>query len=935
MPSPTRPERAVAAARDLRRGGLDGDTGGRPRLTLLVAVALAGATVGAASVIWLRLAHNAVASDSVAGCLVVIAVLGAVMLVRLGEQRRWRRLAARAYHPASAGAPGSLAAQAEAARRFVRADGAAIVWSGPDHVLTTGATAGAVPAAFVVGDRLPPTRLVMSPTSARAPRWISDLDPGSDPGGLAGAAAASRAFPLGGELEGALIVWSARPSRLALLRLARAARAGGPEIERARLDDAERRSRLGASHARRHLALLVSASAVLARTIDDWHPGLEALADEVVPLHADYFAVDILADDGSLQRVASAHVDPALARAARQPMVEPRSWGDDLSRLLRRGLPVLSRDEHSRLGPDAGGPDSDGRGSDGADAIAALHHRLDLDSWAVIPIGVRGSTMGSLSVGTVVPRRGLRPSDVETYEELAARCGLTLERVDLYRHSAANERRLHTLVDASPLAIIEIDPLGVLRSWNQAAVDLFRWTPATVSPALPPEASVTLAGLRVRLRGGHPVVADRMTVVRQADGAALSLSVAAAFVPGESQPAEDLVCILTDVTQRELLERELQQKQRMEALGRLAGGVAHDFNNLLTVIVGYSELLAGRLGEGDPSYPDVDAIRVAGRQAAAFTEQLLTISHNRRVEAGTVDLAQAVRNLEPVLRRLVGDDVVFVAGDRATGSIAIDEGRLEQVLLNLVVNADDAMPEGGTLTVTTGTVDGPDGPCVELVVRDTGVGMDPATLERCFDPFFTTKGRGHGTGLGLATVYGVIDQAGGDISVQSALGRGTVFRATFPRAEPSEVVAAAPAPDRARPRAGGDRRVLLVEDEGDVRAYARTVLDAAGFDVIEAGDGVEALELVSRMAELPSILVTDVLMPRMGGPDLASELTAGHPGLPVLYISGYVEDQRRDELLRDRPGARFLPKPFKPVELVRAVDDLLANVPARTAEGGR
>lgn len=203
--------------------------------------------------------------------------------------------------------------------------------------------------------------------------------------------------------------------------------------------------------------------------------------------------------------------------------------------------------------------------------------------------------------------------------------------------------------------------------------------------------------------------------------------------------------------------------------------------------------------------------------------------------------------------------------------------------------------------------------------------MDAATLERCFDPFFTTKGRSKGTGLGLATVYGVVDQAGGDISVESTLGKGTAFRATFPAVEGDNTAPLAPSLPTARHNGeGGARKVLLVEDEGEVRAFARIVLNDAGYDVVEASNGVEAVEVAGRLRRPPAILVTDVLMPGMGGPQLAATLSERHPGLPVLYISGYIEDQRRDELLRDTPGSRFLAKPFKPAALVTAVDDVLA-----------
>jgi CheY-like chemotaxis protein len=391
-----------------------------------------------------------------------------------------------------------------------------------------------------------------------------------------------------------------------------------------------------------------------------------------------------------------------------------------------------------------------------------------------------------------------------------------------------------------------------------------------------------------------------------------------------------MVCIFTDVTQRELLERAVQQQQRMEALGRMAGGVAHDFNNLLTVIVGYSDLLAARLGADDPSYGDVEAIRVAGQQAASFTEQLLTISKSRPGEQGTVDLGSAVRTLEPVLRRLVGDDIALVIDlGPPTAPIAIDAGQLEQVVLNLVVNARDAMPTGGVVSISTYRATAADGaPLVGLTVRDSGVGMDAATLERCFDPFFTTKGRSKGTGLGLATVYGIVHHAGGEISVESAVGEGTSFRAMFPTAEPRTSPSLPSAAPLGR-RAGAGRTVLVVEDEPDVRAYACRVLESAGYEVAAVGSGADALEAAASMASSPALLVTDVLMPGMHGPELAASLVATRPGLAVLFVSGYIEDTRREQLLRGTPSSAFLAKPFTPGALLEAVDRALDSSPAR------
>jgi len=1025
------------------------------RRWLLPATAALGAAIGATATIWLHVDHNRGARELVGGGLVAVLVLTATLGTRLGEQRRWRRLVEQSAHPAAASVPGSLAAQAEAARQFVGADAAAIVWSdGPDS-LSVGALAGSAPPRLRVGAALGATAMI---PPGRRSRWTPGHElPDGDPCRVEGTSVVARPLAARGELAGTIVMWSARPTVGARLRLSRAARAGAAAIERARLDDAERRSRLGASHARRHLAMLVAASATLARAIDDWQPAFEALASEIVPLHADYFAVDLIRDDGGLERVAAAHADPGRIELSRRPERDWPGWRDEMRDALGHSHVLLFHDRRGGVQiTDAARP---------GDGISALHRSLELESWAIVPIRVRTDIVGAISVGTLAHRRGLRPSDVETYEELASRSALTIERVRLYtasesaarvaeanaarlvraveaaptlasslnvadilqrtarqafrtmdarlaavqltrrgaapviawwpavpsfqesarqllsggasprpraavpivlpgsassgvlvvdrppgqnfsseeesvlrllsqltdaaiRHAevyeaaVTNERRLQALVEASPLAIIEVDGRGKVLSHNPAAASLFRWHPAMGARLLPSEVSDMFPGLRKRLSAGHTVVADR-TVVHWPDGHALSLSVAAAIVPRQTGSDDDLVCILTDVTQRELLEREVQQKQRMEALGRLAGGVAHDFNNLLTVIVGYSDLLARRLGDGHPSYGDVDAIRVAGQQAAAFTEQLLTISHNRVLEMRAVDLARAVHNLEPVLRRLVGDNVVFIIdAPPESGHIAIDEGQLEQVLLNLVVNAQDAMPDGGTLVITTGLVGADE---VELTVRDTGVGMDAATLERCFDPFFTTKGRSKGTGLGLATVYGVIDQAGGEITVESTEGRGTLFQVVFPSVAAAEVepaLAAGAAPARTNGGSGSDR-VLLVEDEREVRAYARLVLDDAGFRVVEAADGREALAVASRLTGPPAILVTDVLMPGMSGPELAAELTAAHPGLPVLYLSGYVDDERREQLLRDTPSSRFLAKPFRPAELVAAVDGVL------------
>jgi PAS domain S-box-containing protein len=858
-----------------------------------VVVAIVGASVSVGSVGAIVVGFH---RSTLLGAIVIIDVvaalsLGAALLSRQRQKADWAQFVAAIDVGAAPGAVSSLKAHAEAVRHKLGVDGAALLLAARGEPWTTVAVAGTVPTAFrpgtVMAESLP-ARRPARPSAWSAPR-------AGDPLGVEGTAYASCALVPVRDRTGQVVVWSARSARQTLWRFGALARAASESIERSRLDEAEHRSRLGAAHARQHLALLVATGAAMATAIDDWQPALAVLADAVVPEDADYFSVDVIAPDGRARRLAERNAGPGTPPAPEWVAVPRRTTV----------FPAFS----GRLE----GCDDVGT------ALRERHAGLGLSSWAAIPVPLRGGSTAVLCVGTLEPRRGLRPSDVATYEEVATRCAMAFERVSLYQEAASKERRLRTLIDASPLAMIELTTTGTLRSWNPAATELFGWTAANGAQELEAPARETLLALRARLSAGERSVVDRATLDRSNGDEPMRLSIAASLVPGPGGGDDDLLCILTDITQQERMELALQARERMEALGRLAGGIAHDFNNLLTVIVGYSELLANGLGAGHAMYDDVDAIREAGRRAAAFTEQLLTISRRRVSEGAAIEFDDTVRKLEPVLRRLVGEDVTFVVEYEAgAGWINVDQSQFEQVLLNLVVNARDAMPEGGMLTITVASTRGEDGALWSVLsVADTGVGMDAATVERCFEPFFTTKGLAKGTGLGLATVYSVVDQAGGTVTIETAPGMGTRMRVMFPT-----VVAEAALAEPSAPGAGPvaeEALVLLVEDDDMVRAFAREVLTRAGYAVLEASDGTEAIAL-GRVLEPPCALVTDVVMPGMSGPEIAAHL----PGVPALYISGYVEDERRGSLLAATPVNRFLPKPFTGDDLLAAVRELVA-----------
>ena len=393
-----------------------------------------------------------------------------------------------------------------------------------------------------------------------------------------------------------------------------------------------------------------------------------------------------------------------------------------------------------------------------------------------------------------------------------------------------------------------------------------------------------------------------------------------------------------DVTQRVRdkrreaeLELEMRQAQKMEAVGRLAGGIAHDFNNLLTVISGYAAFVRDALSEGDELRADIVEIEQAARRAATLTRQLLAFSRRQVLLPKVFDLNGVVEGMTGMLERLLGEDVdVRTALDESLWSVKADPNQLEQVIVNLAVNARDAMPGGGVLRIATQNVllerataglDGvPPGLYVRLDVGDTGVGMDEATRVRAFEPFFTTKEVGKGTGLGLSTVYGIVRQSGGGVDVESAPGEGTVFRILLPAVTESLDRLGPPS---ARPRASvGTETVLLVEDEEPVRRVAQKALTAAGYRVLEARDGVEALALLDARDEPIHLLLTDVVMPRMGGFELAEAVAMRRPGARLLFVSGHVDLGASGRTLPK--GAELLEKPFRPdvlLERVRAVLD--------------
>ena len=501
---------------------------------------------------------------------------------------------------------------------------------------------------------------------------------------------------------------------------------------------------------------------------------------------------------------------------------------------------------------------------------------------------------------------------------------------------AASEARYRALFENATEGIVAIDP-ETHRSLfhNPAVCAMFGYSPEEFSRLdlgdLHPKEE--LPGIFAGIRSAGQGARQGAHIVRciRKDGSTFQADIRGTRVLTEGRAV--VFALFTDVTERLHLEEQLRQSQKMEAIGQLAGGVAHDFNNLLTVISGNCDLLLSDAPREDAKRGPLEDIRAAGARAASLTRQLLAFSRKQILDPKLVDVNEIVTGIEKMLRRLIGEDVDLSTELAADPSwVKVDAGQLEQVIMNLAVNARDAMPRGGRLTLRTRNVD-PDPravsgkppdprplPGVVLSISDTGSGIPPEVMAHLFEPFFTTKGVGKGTGLGLATVYGIVKQSDGDITVESTPGKGTTFSIVLP---------SHPAPSRARAPGGkrealprGTETILVVEDEDAVRRIVKVTLETAGYRVIEARNGSEALDATRRHAREFDLLVTDVVMPEMSGRELVERLTAEHSNLSVLFMSGYTDDAVvRHGVFEE--GVAFLQKPFTPLALAKKVREVL------------
>jgi two-component system, cell cycle sensor histidine kinase and response regulator CckA len=515
--------------------------------------------------------------------------------------------------------------------------------------------------------------------------------------------------------------------------------------------------------------------------------------------------------------------------------------------------------------------------------------------------------------------------------------------------SAAAERKriaerlsqLASIIECSSDAIVIHTLDGLIVSWNRAAETVYGYSASEVlgrprSLLIPADQTDDLPGIVEKLKSGETINRFETVHIRKG-GRPIDVSITISPVKDVSDEVVGAAAIARDISDRKLLEKQLRQAQKMEAIGQLAGGIAHDFNNLLSVINGYCDLLEQELQGNGTAGRNCEQIKKAGERAAGLTRQLLVFSRQQMPEPKVLDLNDVIVDLEKMLRRIIGEDVEFRTSLASNlGLVKADRGQIEQVVMNLVVNARDAMPNGGRLVLETANIVADEkfalrhglsesGHYVGLSLMDNGIGMDPETQTRIFEPFFTTKEMGKGTGLGLSTVYGVVTQSGGHVEVQSQLGHGTTFHVYLPIIQKSVCVEKPTVCTNTGLR--GNETILLVEDEEALRHLTRDILVSRGYTVLEADSPEKAMQIANEHAGPIHLLLTDVVMPRMNGCMLAQRVQASRPEIKVIYMSGYVGFKQSEVLDRH---AIVISKPFRSELLLSKLREALNFEPELT-----
>ncbi|MBZ5550194.1 MAG: PAS domain S-box protein [Acidobacteriia bacterium] len=563
--------------------------------------------------------------------------------------------------------------------------------------------------------------------------------------------------------------------------------------------------------------------------------------------------------------------------------------------------------------------------------------------WLGVPLKSSSSSIGALVVQSYHEHIRFGERDREILKFVSQQLASAIEHKRYEEALRRSEARYRSLIQSAAYGIYRCTLDGRFLDVNPALISMLGYGSTEEILKLDPQQEVFVNTQELqRLTGEYRRTGNLNGVEvqwKRKDGRIITVRLSGRAVSSPDESEEVLELIAEDITDRRQLEEQFRQAQKMEAVGRLAGGVAHDFNNLLMVINGYTEVLLEQLEQGSNMHQKVHSIQQAADRAATLTRQLLAFSRKQLLELKVVDVNTVIADMERLLRPLIGENIELVTRlSPDAGRTRADAGQLEQVIMNLVVNAKDAMPEGGRITLQSSSVTVRQnfheqrfilpGPYVVISVGDTGHGMDKETQSRIFEPFFTTKEKGKGTGLGLSTVYGIVKQSNGYVYLQSELGSGTTFYIYLPSVEDS-AEGAPPAKSQENEK-GGCETILLVEDEESVRELVRETLALRGYKVLEAENGEDGLRVAENCKEHIDILITDVVMPGIGGRELAKKLLLVRPGISVLYLSGYTEDTvvHQGALI---PGTAFLQKPFTLQSLAKKVRDVLNSKRASAA----